>query len=397
MPTVEYSTTNYHYIQNDYNRYVYQTGGGEAENFTRQFTGWHYIPNNRWCDFFNPAQWFDLVTNHESVKIKSINCAVMNLIPMTDQVAIQQTSTFLSFNNTLYALAYEDNCMETHCSLGRFAPKPKISMREGVEIAAGDGTVSQKQYLPTYTHYIPKLSGTEECKGYYWDPLTRPSEIMELRPGKNSITFHWEPHGSDAHITYSLMNDFSTTQMTRDDSMTDQITLGDWVSYMNGQITPASSRLEDMYTRQEAAPTPPNPPGRTAFNKKACGQAAIWASQNAYQFPIRNWFIKMIPIFDTKNALLKHEAQVCVHKTITLEVSPRKAAINMPRMDYAWLFSPSAQRLPDDAAFGKVAWTGKVTQIGTVPLNRGSANNAWPGNPLDPSRDCRTEVAEQGE
>lgn len=311
MPTIEYMTTNYAYIKNDFNRCVYQVDGGTTENFTRQQTGWHFIPNNRWCDYLNPSQWFDLVTNHESVKIKSVSCAVMNLIPMTDQVAIQQTSTFLSFNNTLYALAYEDKNEETVCSLGLNAPKPKIYLREGVNISPTDGTVTEKQYLPTYTHYTPKIGiDTGSMKGYFWDPMIEASSLMELRPGKNSVTFYWEPSPADSHLKFSLNANKVTAHIINNDNTYNQtlrVNMGH--TYKEGLITPHSKFIADTSIQKAAGAV-------TSQNEIPPVTAQIWATQNAYVHPIRNWFIKMIPIFDSKNALLQHEAQVCVVKKI---------------------------------------------------------------------------------
>lgn len=326
-------TTNFFYIKNDYNRCNYLTGS-QSGQYHLQATGWHYISNQTYADYLNKAQWFDLVTNHEYMRPIKIDCIVQNLIPMTDQLAIQQNTTFLSFNNTIYALAYDDTCHETNTRSKFNSIQNPVVFREGIKIAT-DGTVSEKTYLPDYTHHVPSVTRTSATAStampnYFWDPLTRSTALMELRPGKNSIQFGWSCSDEDKHIWYDLTSglilpskyqDYTTNGSQINYSVIDR-------SYDKGSITPDSYALFDFYrsTKQGSS--------LAQNNTDYPGEARLWASQCAYKKPINNWFIKMIPIFDANKALLKHEGQICIVKKITFEVQPRKSAVNWPRIEY---------------------------------------------------------------
>lgn len=365
MPLVEYMTTEYQYIKNDYNKCNYNLQPGANIPYTTQETGWHYIPNSRWCDFLNQAQWFDLVTNHEQMKVVEVNISVMNLIPMTDQLAIQQTTTFLSFNNTLYALAYDDTCYETTCSLTKNDVLMPLHFREGVQINPIDGTIGQKKYLPTYTHKIPTLGFDAttnlpfKLPGYFWDPFTRATSLMELRPGKNSVNFHWHVSGADEHIKFklnfaSIVPSKNATASTSTQWLNYQETIGR--QYNKGQITPNTFAVADgqLGVKRDG--------NISRTNDLYSWQSSLYAACNGYKYPIRNWFIKMIPIFDSKNSLLKHEAQVCIVKKITVEVEPRKSAVNFPRIDYHF-GDVAAMRSDPSANYGTLAMP-KADQIG---------------------------------
>lgn len=337
MPVVEYQTVNYFYIKNDWNRLNFQPN--TVKGCTRQQTGWHFIPNSRFCDYLNPAQWFDLVTNHETARLLDVECLAQNLIPLTDQLAIQQTTTFVSFNNTIYALCYSDDCNETVAQTNKQQNAHPIHCREGISISA-TGDVSDKLYLPDYVHYTPPLgTGAQNSvlpgKNYFWDPLTRASKLQELRPGKNSVRFHWSVHDMDKHIIWNLGLGSWTHPLEADSSTNTQVPqYMDMIHYntYTAQLTPLSYAVADTFRNQYPPDTKTGlyPIGNTQYDL----QNALWASQNGFKHPIQNWFIKMVPIFDSNKALLKHEAQICIVKRIRFEVTPRKSAVNMPRIDY---------------------------------------------------------------
>nr|QTE03878.1 MAG: VP1 [Turdus pallidus Chaphamaparvovirus] len=83
--------------------------------------------------------------------------------------------------------------------------------------------VYRRQQLPTYWYHMPYcqypkkevvtagwkgiLTYFEEAwldtSGAFWDPLNRPSELKELRPGKNMIEYSWSAHPSDEGIWFN--------------------------------------------------------------------------------------------------------------------------------------------------------------------------------------------------
>lgn len=334
-------TTNFAYIKNDYNRCNALSTPVPNEPFVGQVTGWHFIPNNRWKDYLNHAQWFDLTCNHEAFRIKEINCSVMNLIPLTDQLAIQQNTTFMSFNNTIYALAYDDTCYETTCSMMKTEQESKVYYREGMSVDPATGNISEKQYLPEYLHLVPSISRTSgsgiptKMPGYFWDPLTRATTLMELRPGKNSINFSWHCSPEDEHLWWSLNSGFITQYNSAASGRRTWINRnGPGASkFDNSWITPFNyAAFDPAYNKYPTT----NPNNMAASSQLFSTRSEIWASQNTYKKPIRNWFIKMLPILDSNKALLKHEGMVCIVKKITLEVEPRKSAVNYPRLPYSW-------------------------------------------------------------
>nr|QKE54958.1 MAG: capsid protein [Parvoviridae sp.] len=310
MPTVEYSNTNVHYYTNAVNKMYYFKNDAKKE-FNLQETGWHFIPNKNYSNWLTPRQWFDLITNHDKFRLMSMECTVQNEIPLTDNLAIGQDTTFMTYNNTIYGLGYTDKHYET-------APVESIfdlTMREGVVVDAKTGNITGKMTLPLYNHPLVKQSTTDCFAVFAWDPFIHANSLMELRPGKNAIGFKWEAHPSDHDKWYTtscycaLQNNNDDTNIpTRNTTSTDY--RDSWMA--PGQLMKGDPRTSDF------------------INKKTNIYKYIW------NYPITNWFMKMMPIVDTKNNLLKHQGQVVINRKIRFEVTPRTNTTNFPQIQSYW-------------------------------------------------------------
>lgn len=311
MPFVTYENCNIAYLANAVNK-MYYFANDTKEEFNYQVTGWHFIPNQNYSNWMNQRQWFDLVTNHSSFRLVSCEATVQNMIPLTDNLAIGQDTTFMTFNNTIYALGYTDKHYETFPVESGL----DIKYREGIIINPVDGTTTNKFALPLYNHPLYKYNQTECWSVYAWDPFVHPSSLMELRPGKNAITFKWEANPSDKDKFVSTANIYGLN--VRSDN----------TNKANRHIS--TWNIADMWM------TPGQKmkgfPNVIDYNNK---QIQI-INQEIWNHPINNWFIKMVPIVDSKNNLLKHEAQVVVVRKITFEVQPRVNCTNYPQIDSLW-------------------------------------------------------------
>lgn len=242
-------------------------------------TGWHIVPNLLWGHVCSPKQWWEMVLKFEAIKVNSIKCRFFNPIPIQTAVSFQGTSTFPAFNNTVYALGYNDDLYETPWfnwwSKPFVASNKKVDMFYEYNPAYKEGTIPQpvdkpfeycnealdtrKQYdtpstgvfqhpeqwttktyqastnnmvqslkyrrvfLPIYWYHFPfkqfHNSGNatlnwlqlntdfeyayNDISGAFWDPLNRPDDLMELRPGKNMIEFSWSTHEVDSNIWFN--------------------------------------------------------------------------------------------------------------------------------------------------------------------------------------------------
>lgn len=323
MPGVEYMNTNIFYIKNDLN----QLYGGKfvpdpnKRNFWVQHTGWHFIPNTRFDNWLTPRQYYDLMNNHSKFRVHRVELILQNMIPLTDNLAINQETTFMSFNNTIYALGYTDKHYETI----QIDEKVDLLWREGVRYKQASYSaapiISGKQYLPLYAHPLP-MEKVPDSTGtlretplaiYSWDPLVHSSSLMELRPGKNAITFSWSRHPEDDSKWFSTIQNYWVTN-AEDRSQKPIYTYADY-DFRRRWITPGGLFKVD--------------PRNGIFENKRTmvTQDQIW------KYPMTNFFVKMMPIVGTKNQLLQHEAQVVLTRKIYFDVQPRIGAINFPQLD----------------------------------------------------------------
>lgn len=316
--SVKYVNTNMYYIGNRQNDVYGGKNVVESEITSTIFainTGWHFIPNQYYTNFLTPRQWFDLVTNHSEFKLDKVEVIIQNMIPLTDNLSIEQNTTFMTFNNTIYALAFQDNHYLTNFG----EEQTNLLWREGVEMKQSSDTdtptIKGKLYLPIYTHYLPteRVSGVDRPYGLFaWDPLVDAENLQELRPGKNAVTFSWT--ASEDHWTttaaFSSYNNFQNLTnrpyFFKDDNVFNEFPL-----------TPSGHHRKVVRTIQDQL-------GSDTWGPIT--QSVYW------QKPIPNFFIKMLPIFDTKGNLMKHEGQIVLTRKIYFSVKPRAGGMNFPQL-----------------------------------------------------------------
>lgn len=349
MPT--YTNTRVAYIKNGYNQMycgVIQqyTVGTRKENNYNQVTGWHYIPNQYFYDLMTAKQWHDLATTYERFRPSHLEITVQNLIPLTDDLSIAQDTTFMSFNNTIYALTYQDSAYETSVTDNA---NPKVYYREGVtlKISSGNAAVDTKAYLPIYTHRLPATNQNSAYLQWAWDPMVNSHDIGELRPGKNAVTFSWSANAADADKWYSTSEFFASglTYDLTDVQLHDEI-LSNWI---NSPITPGT--LYKSY------------PANSWLKTKQ-----IIEYKNLWKYPIPMMFIKMIPIFGSKNQLLQHEGQIIITTKITFEGSGESRANNMMRLNRHWTENAQVVRAPGQENFAFYTSTYGIPERISLPV-----------------------------
>nr|UCJ00141.1 MAG: capsid protein [Myna chaphamaparvovirus] len=219
---------------------------GDGDNNFALNTGWHIFPNMFWSHFVTPAQWYNMIHNYEAYHVESVGITVFNLVPMTQQLAIQGTNIFTAFNNSLYGMGFSDDIYETGWhnwySYKQDNAAHNLLYKEGL-VCNWNGSTDRRFELPIYSWRIPNAraispntynfrhtigkrnnqdnnehgnySGVYPAgsttaddtnhltnflgrpSGVVWDPLNRPEAIMEIRPGKNSVNFGWNCHPCD--------------------------------------------------------------------------------------------------------------------------------------------------------------------------------------------------------
>lgn len=264
---------------------------------------------------------------------KSVETTIFNMIPISTQPAIAGGSVFSSFNNTIYALAYEDKLDETRPfnwlnQNGEPVAYIPDYYKEGYDLAH-----NQRYIVPTYTHFIAQDYAEFENPGFdvnteaygkqeeHWDPMYDPDALLELRPGKNAIKFQhniagdeykwidirirkrcsrerfWNQNGTG--IPYTAYQ-----QVTKDYSGAEQP-----VTPNRKYICPNIILQGDREFHDAGLNNNPLSPGR---------QLGIRAEES-YKYPIPQIFIKMIPLYDAQNALIQTTSQICITSTIVLE------------------------------------------------------------------------------
>lgn len=192
-------------------------------------TGWHIIPSILFKHFCTPRAWAEFNINYEAYHVEGYKITLFNMIPMTTQLAIQGTNVFTAFNNTIYALGFQDDVYETpyHNWLQSNDDEThanNLLYKEGL-IAKYESSNKIRYTWPIYQWAIPRtrtttdetwaftsLSGAGEGvfpskgkpTGILWDPMNEPSKLMEFRPGKNAISYSWNCHPCDEHVWFNL-------------------------------------------------------------------------------------------------------------------------------------------------------------------------------------------------
>nr|QKE54971.1 MAG: hypothetical protein [Parvoviridae sp.] len=211
--------------------HIYPADNSNAAEAKAINTGWHIFPNILWRHFATPKQWYDMMIRYEAYKVDGFKISVFNMVPMTTQIAIQGNSIFTSFNNTVYGMGYQDKLYETSWygwyddtetnnfhnliykeglkyNMGTTSQSlymlPIYSWRQTNVRALGHGTWSNQTQNGGSGVYPNGNSGSERPTGIDWDPLNRPDEIMEIRPGKNSMSYKWDTHPCDSNKWFNI-------------------------------------------------------------------------------------------------------------------------------------------------------------------------------------------------
>lgn len=387
-------TNNYMgYISN--NPYIYPAINGDETlaNQTGLNTGWHVMPLMLWRHFVTPAQWAKFVIDYEAYTVESFQMTLFNMIPMTTQLAIQGTSIFTSFNNTIYALGYSDKIYETawHNWYQDEYMNPNLALKEGQYIVEAAGSAKKRYEFPIYTWQQPHVRVTDintwsnapignsgygvfpmdqlsnndgtygTPSGIFWDPLNKPEELMEFRPGKNSMTFSGNMHECDQGKWFNL----------------DQIMW--WYPYVSyGPYhgnRPGAWRLstecdpDRLSSQFQATPqindyTMPNLAGQPVIPMnwmwKEIQQSIVTSGWQGTDKPdlfypgteyalakygFHQCFCKMVPLFDTNNTHVDITASVSVSVKLNLKAKKRRTAMYCPTWGpFNWKMLYSAHR-----------------------------------------------------
>lgn len=368
----------------------------QINNATTVNTGWHVLPNILWKHFLSPRQWYEMCIKYEAYHVEGYTSTLYNAIPLTQNLAIQGTSTFTAFNNTIYSLGAQDTLYETSYHNWWKDPIWKdffVAYKEGL-IISGSSEASQQhrallpkylweipdtdpydpytwcwdpvapEYPPSYTTWPHTNQGNQITRpsGIFWDPLTDPDSIMELRPGKNSMSFHWNNHNCDDHIWYNL------------DSMAKLLPYvpeGPWLGTLSQDDTESRYGKEGTYIpnqdytdpfpqtsyttagKQTTKPTPyykgryqdysipnllnlpivpikwfwveinKNMIENTDPNKPQLGWPGT--EYESYKYGPTQCFIKGVPLFNEQNTLIQTSTQGVLRNTIHLKLKKRRS------------------------------------------------------------------------
>lgn len=399
------------YIDN--NPYIYPNDNDDEQTTQQINTGWHIIPNILWRHFATPRQWAEFLIRYEAYHVDSIKIQIFNMIPMTTQLAIQGTNIFTAFNNTIYGMGYTDHLYETSWhnwfSYDDKTDSLNLLYKEGLMCNYGAATKRRFRFpiyqwhlpnsrlttvntydrwddIPDYTDFVEGKRGGQSGvypsgiadknllrnhvarpTGVIWDPLNRPNDIMELRPGKNTIAFTWSSHPSDAQCWFNL------------DQMCWWYPYTPEGPYHAERLRPGAAKLapytdpDRLATRFEQAPVINDYTVPNWANLPVCpmmwwwqemrssilprpepnhnGAVDLWryidlfftgTERECYKYGPTQMFLKVIPLFDAQNTHISVSAQVSVRTELTVSAKPRKTAMYAPTwgpFDWRTLYS----------------------------------------------------------
>nr|QKE54963.1 MAG: hypothetical protein [Parvoviridae sp.] len=400
------------YIAN--NPYIYPNdndstiNGGTAIN-----TGWHIIPNMLWRHFLTPKQWANLVITSEAYHVDSVTVEVFNMIPMTQQLAIQGNTVFTAFNNCIYALAYKDELYETswenwYSDDTKDVKLHNLLYKEG-QACERQTTTKTRYELPIYQWHPPNSRARSvhtyenwdggnkwtsavypaghtasddqnitktafRPSGVVWDPLNRPKHLMELRPGKNSIRFHWESHPCDSERWFNLdqiawwspytaegpyldsqhrrPHEFTVTNECDPDMLSSKYEQRLWVNdytipnWENIPICPMQWWWQEI--KESIAPLTHMTMTETYNDMciRRINEFFVGTEHECYKYGPTQFFLKMIPLFDENGTHIKCTANVSVRTTLKLSTKKRRSAIFAPTWGpFSWYDLYTAQSI----------------------------------------------------
>lgn len=375
------------YIQNQ--PYVYPVDHNTTTGTAGYNTGWHIIPNMLWEHYVTPKQWADLIINYEAYSVKSVSVKVFNMIPMTQQLAIQGNTIFTAFNNCIYCLGYEDDLYETswenYYAEGYNNYWHNLIYKEGL-ICNYNADTKRRFELPIYIWQTPNArprsarsyenwdqgsntlsavypAGTaaagssnnyaDRPTGVCWDPMNRPDKLMELRPGKNTIGYSWNVHDCDVNKWFNLdqlawwspykpegpyagdprPGEYVLTSNVDPDRLSSKYETSPWINdytipnWNKLPICPMAWWWKEM---QESIAPYSNEDGHEYIFKRRISQMFCGTEAELFKYGPHQMFIKMIPLFDSNGTHIAASANISVQTTLTLNVRKRRSAIYCP-------------------------------------------------------------------
>ncbi|MEG2266606.1 MAG: hypothetical protein RSC68_19995 [Acinetobacter sp.] len=330
MPVETFTASNmrFVYIENQ----PYQYPADTAANYPAGGinTGWHVLPNQLMSHLLTPKQHWEFQMKSQAYMIETVSMNIFNMIPITETLAIQGNATFSAFNNTIYALGYTDKHYET-CPFNWIQASENFTLpyKEGRLNKAGTWATMN---LPIYSHPNSNFPLAIPDSALFWDPLNDPDSIMELRPGKNAISFHWNRHPNDQDKWESR-----DTMMWRQPEhiegnegvtvppqkvLKQPLQMYDGLE-LNHYDYAVNTNYQNQWIKWNHAQTYVNPEQK--LDVLSSGDPRVQT-----MFPITQWFIKLIPLFDANSALIQTKAQIGIQTTVTFKYKPRRSALYGP-------------------------------------------------------------------
>lgn len=398
------------YIAN--NPYVYPNDNSPTISGGTQInTGWHIIPNMLWRHFLTPKQWANLIITCEAYHVDSISIEVFNMIPMTQQLAIQGNTVFTAFNNCIYALGYKDELYETNWENWYNTDSGDLDhnllYKEGLTCVHQNST--KKRYeLPIFQWHPPNnrargvhsfenwdgewktvspvypaghnsnnssapTKNNDRPSGVLWDPMNRPKHLMELRPGKNAIKFHWESHPCDSERWFNLdqiawwspytpegpynaghrrPGELQMTNEADPDMLSSKYEEKQWINDYTipnwGDVPVVPMQWWWHEIKNSIAPL--NHMTMTDQWHDMCQRRTneffVGTEYECYKYGPTQNFIKLIPLFDESGTHIKCTANVSLRTTLTLSTKKRRSSMYAPTWGpFSWYDLYTAQGL----------------------------------------------------
>uniref|UniRef100_A0AAU7P180 Structural protein VP1 n=1 Tax=Hamaparvovirinae sp. TaxID=2809447 RepID=A0AAU7P180_9VIRU len=360
-------------------------------------TGWHIIPTILWKHFTTPKQWCNFTINYEAYTVKGYTVTVYNPVPMTQQLAIQGTTAFTAFNNTIYTLGTQDDLYETsyhnwysdtdtgdfrsfglaykegHYYTGSSWKKttfPVYLWRTANPRNISDSTYGYLINKDSYTTWPRSTSDKIIPNGVFWDPLNDPDNIMELRPGKNAMSFSWNIHECDSNKWFNIDQIAKWYPYTVDTPWLSQNMGGPASSYIltteddPDRLTSNSSWTQytpkkDDYTIPNLLEMPIVPmqwwwqemQKSIAQTPDVYKEALFWAGTEyeCYKYGPTQCFLKGLPLFDDNDTHIDTTTQGCFRISLHLACKKRRSRLFAPTwgpLSWKQIYAISAPRVP---------------------------------------------------